>query len=76
MLLIFHFSTYVFNGVRVFLFRISSSIIVKYFVLKAFDDHIHGNESFYAQKITDHFDVPIEVESQILERQKNVVQVH
>ena len=45
-----------------FLFRISSCIVVKYFVLKSFDDHIHENESFYAQKITDHSDVPIEVE--------------
>ena len=73
---IHHFSTYVFNGIRVFLFRISSSIVVKYFILKAFDDHIDGNKSFYAQKITDHFDVPIEVEIQTLERQQNVVQVH
>ena len=52
-----YLSTYVFSGIDVFVLRISSSIVVKYFVLKSFDHHIHGNESSYAQKITVHFDV-------------------
>ena len=66
---LFYLSTYVFSGVDVFVLQISSSIVVKYFVLKSFDHHIHGNENSYAQKITIHFDVRIEVEIHTLERQ-------
>ena len=44
----FYLSTYVFSGVDVFVLRISSSIVVNYFILKSFDDHIHGNESSFA----------------------------
>ena len=42
-------STYVFSGVNLFVLSISSFIVVKYFVLKSFIDHIHENESSYAQ---------------------------
>ena len=66
---LFYLSTYVFSGVDVFVLQISSSVVVKYFVLKSFDHHIHGNENSYAQKITIHSDVRIEVEIHILERQ-------
>ena len=51
----FYLSTYIFSGINVFVLWISSSIVVKYFVLKSFDDHIH--ESSYAQKIKVYFDV-------------------
>ena len=44
----FYFRTIVFSGVDVFVLWISSSIVVQYFVLKSFDDHIHENESSYA----------------------------
>ena len=44
----FYLSTYVFTGVDLFVLLISSSIVMKYFILKSFDDHIHENESFYA----------------------------
>ena len=45
----FDLSTYVFNGVDLFVLSISSFIVMKYFVLKSFNDHIHENESSYAQ---------------------------
>ena len=72
MLLFFYLSTYEFGGIHVFVFWISSSIVVKYFIFKSFGDHIHENESSYAKKKKVYFDVRIEAEIHTLERQQNL----